>query len=85
MKKKMKILSSSLLGVAVLASILTFAPKDKSVDTAEAIPFPPRMLNVGNEVAEAIPFPPRMLNVGTEVAEAIPFPPRMLSVGNSVV
>ena len=82
MKKKIKIIGASLFGVAVLASLLTIAPQDKSVDIAEDMPFPPRMLNPGNEVAE-LEFPPRMLNPGNEVAE-LAFPPRMLNPGNEV-
>ena len=55
MEKKMKILGSSLFSVAVVASLLTFAPQDKSMDVAEDLPFPPRMLNTGNELAAKTP------------------------------
>ena len=85
MKKKVEIFGASMLSVAVLASLLTFVPQEKSVDVARELPDPPRMLSIGNEVAAELPDPPRMLSIGNEVAAVLPDPPRMLNVGNEVI
>ena len=79
MKKKMKMLSAGLCGLALLASFITFFPKEAPERIAD-LDFPPIMFSNGNEVA-GLDFPPIMFS--NEVA-GLDFPPIMFSAGNPV-